>query len=346
MIASSNCILPQMLAVTAVSWICTVPTHAQSIDELYQKARVEKTVALYGAGPTGSHDRWVKEFEQRFPGVTVTFTGGLSTALNKKIETQLANQKVETDLAILQTIQDFAKWKKTGAMLPFKPAGWDTINEAYKDEDGAFITVSVNAITYAINTQRVAAADVPKSALDFLKPVFAGKLITTDPTDDDAALAVFNSIVRKYGWSYMDKYVAQKPAFVTTGHAAVSDAIASGDKFASFDSTSSTWRLMRDGKSIAGVFSQTDATPIFLVGAGIFNAGPHPNAAKLYLTWLLAKEQQSRSGAFSARSDVVPPAGFEPLSSYNIDRSYRDLVTDEARVADLRKRLATYIIRR
>jgi ABC-type Fe3+ transport system substrate-binding protein len=347
MIVSSNYILPQMLAVTAAWWvICNAPTHAQSIDELYQKAKVEKTVVLYGAGPTGSHDRWIKEFEQRFPGVTVTFTGGLSTALNKKIEAQFANQKVETDLAILQTIQDFAKWKKIGAMLPFKPAGWDTIDEAYKDEDGAFVTVSVNAITYAINTQRVAATDVPKSALDFLKTVFAGKLITTDPTDDDAALAVFSSIVQKYGWGYMDKYVAQKPAFVTTGHATVSDAIASGEKLASFDSTSTTWRLMRDGKPITAVFSQADATPVFLVGAGIFKAGPHPNAARLYLTWLLAKEQQSRSGAFSARSDVAPPAGLEPLSSYNIDRGYRNLVTDEARVADLHKRLATYTAQR
>jgi ABC-type Fe3+ transport system substrate-binding protein len=342
MIASSKCIL-RMLVAAAASWAGIAATHAQSIDELYRLAKVEKTVALYGAGPTGSHDRWVKEFEQQFPGVTVTFTGGLSTALNKKIETQFASQKVETDLAILQTIQDFARWKKTGAMLPFRPAGWDTIDEAYKDEDGAFVTVSVNAITYAINTERVAAADVPKSALDFLKPPFAGKLITTDPTEDDAALAVFNSIVQKYGWGYMDKYVAQKPAFVTTGHAAVSDAIASGDKLASFDSTSSTWRLMRDGKPIAAVFSAADATPIFLVGAGIFKSAPHPNAAKLYLTWFLAKEQQSRSGAFSARSDVVPPAGFEPLSSYNIDRGYRNLVTDEARVAELRKRLATYI---
>src|SRR5881275_540568 len=124
MMTSSNHILPQTLAVTAASWIiCVAPAHAQSIDELYQKAREEKTVALYGAGPTGSHDRWVKEFEQRFPGVTVTFTGGLSTALNKKIEAQLANRKVETDLAILQTIQDFAKWKKAGAMLSFRPAG-------------------------------------------------------------------------------------------------------------------------------------------------------------------------------------------------------------------------------
>ena len=143
-----------------------------------------------------------------------------------------------------------------GAMLPFRPAGWDTIDEAYKDEDGAFVTVSVNVITYAVNTERVATADVPKSALDFLKPMFAGKLITTDPTDDDAALAVFNSIVQKYGWSFLDKYAAQKPAFVTTGHAAVSDAIVSGDKLASFDSTSSTWRLMRDGKPIA-VFRPT-----------------------------------------------------------------------------------------
>jgi hypothetical protein len=47
----------------------TAPTHAQSIDELYQKVKVEKTVVLCGAGPTGSDDRGIKEFEQRFPGL-------------------------------------------------------------------------------------------------------------------------------------------------------------------------------------------------------------------------------------------------------------------------------------
>ena len=344
MIAWPDRLLPRMLALAAASWIgCTLQTRADTIDELYQKAKAERTVVLYGAGPTGSHDRWIKEFEQRFPGIAVTFTGGLSTALNKKIEEQFANRKVDTDLAILQTIQDFARWKKAGAMALFKPAGWDQIDGAYKDEDGAFVTVSVNAITYAVNTERVPAADVPKSALDFLKPMFAGKLITTDPTDDDAALAVFTSIVQKYGWDYMDKYAAQKPAYVTTGHAAVSNAIASGDKLASFDSTSTTFVMHRAGKPIAPVFSPADATPIFQVGAGIFKDAPHPNAARLYLTWYLAKEQQSRSGAFSARADVPPPEGLQPLSSYNIDRGYRQLMTDEARVADLRKRLAPTI---
>jgi len=339
-------VVTRRAAVAATACIVGVaPISAQTVDELYQKAKDEKTVVLYGAGPTGSHDRWIKEFEQTFPGVAVSFTGGLSPVLNKKVEAQLAAGKIETDLAILQTIQDFAKWKKAGAMMAFKPAGWDVIDEAYKDEDGAFVTVSVNAITYAINTELVTGADVPKSALDFLKPLFAGKLITTDPTEDDAALAVFASIVQKYGWEYMEKYAAQKPAYVN-GHAGVSNAIASGDKLASFDSTTTTWQLMRAGKPIAGVFSETDATPIFLVGAGILKDAPHANAAKLYLSWYLAKEQQARSGAFSARSDVPPPSGFKPLADYNIDRGYRRLVTDLERVAELRTRLAAYIVQR
>jgi ABC-type Fe3+ transport system substrate-binding protein len=321
----------------------TAPARAESIDELYAKAKAEQTLTLYGAGPSGSHERWIKDFQEKFPGVRVAFTGGLSNGLNRMVEQQLASKKVEVDLAIFQTIQDFAKWKRAGALLLFRPEGSDAIDPAYKDEDGAFTAVTVVAITYAYNTQRVGAADIPKSALDFLKPQFRNAVITTDPTEDDAGLMVFHTIVEKYGWSYMDKYMAQQPVFVTTGHAAVSSAIASGEKLVTFDSTSTTPQLKRQGKPIEPVFSQDDATPVFLVGAAIFKDAPHPNAAKLYLTWYLAKEQQSRSGAFSPRADVPPPPGLKPLSSYRIDSGYRRLVTDEARLTELRKRFGEYV---
>jgi ABC-type Fe3+ transport system substrate-binding protein len=294
-----------MIALSVASLACGAGlARAESMDELYAKAKLEQTLHLYGAGPTGSHERWIKDFEQRFPGVKVALTGGLSNGLNRRIEQQLANKRMETDLAIFQTIQDFVRWKKAGALLLFKPEGSDAIDPAYKDEDGAFTAVSVNTVVYAYNTARVPAADVPRSALDFLKPLFQGQLISTDPTEDDAGLSVFNLIVEKYGWDYMDKYMAQKPAFVTSGHADVSNAIAAGEKLATFDSTSTTPRLKAQGKPIEPVFSQADATPVFLVGAAIFKDAPHPNAAKLYLTWYLAKEQQSRSGTFSPRSDV------------------------------------------
>ncbi len=320
-----------------------LPSHAQTTDELYQKAKLEKSVALVAAGPSEPYEHWIREFQERYPGVTVSFTGGLSNGLNRRINQQIADKKMESDLAIFQTIQDFVRWKREGALLAFRPQGFEAIDPAFKDEDGAFTTVSVNMVSYAYNTQLVAPADVPGSALDFLKPVFQGRLVTTDPTEDDASLLTFRGIVDKYGWDFMDKYMAQKTAFVTNGHASVSNAVAAGAALATFDSTSTTPRLKRDGKPIEAVLSKTDAVPVFLVAAAIFKDAPHPNGAKLFLDWYLAKEQQSRTGTFSARADVAPPEGFQPLASYKIDSGYRQMLTDESKLAELRKRFAGYV---
>ena len=119
--------------------------------------------------------------------------------------------------------------------------------------------------------------------------------------------------------------MAQKPRFTRDGHATVSNAVAADEMLATFDSTSTTPRLIREGKPIQLVLSQNDPTPLFLVSGAIFKDAPHPNAAKLFLDWYLAPEQQSRNGAFSPRSDVAPPAGWQPLSTYNLDRSFRTL---------------------
>jgi ABC-type Fe3+ transport system substrate-binding protein len=330
----------------AAGLICSAPQlHAQSMDELYEKAKIEKTVALVAAGPSEPYQGWIREFQERYPGVTVSFTGGLSNGLNRRINQQLADRKVESDIAIFQTIQDFVRWKREGALMPFQPQGSDQIDQAFKDEDGAFTTVSVNMVSYAYNTKLLAPADVPRSALDFLRAPFQGRLISTDPTEDDASLLTFRGIVEKYGWDFMDKYMAQKPSFVTTGHAAVSNAVASGEKLVTFGSTSTTPRLKRDGKPIEAVLSQADPIPVFLVAAAIFNDAPHPSGAKLFLDWYLAKEQQSRTGTFSARADVPPPEGFQPLKSYKIDSGYRQLLSDESRLAELRQRFAGYLHR-
>src|SRR5262249_52380889 len=84
----------------------------------------------------------------------------------------------------------------------------------FRDEDGAYMALSANALTYAYNTAKVRAEDAPKSAQDFLKPMFAGKVITVYPADDDAAHYLFYLIAQKYGWGWLDKYMASKPNFI------------------------------------------------------------------------------------------------------------------------------------
>jgi ABC-type Fe3+ transport system substrate-binding protein len=326
----------------AVAGTCAlVPAQAETMDELYAKAKPEGSVVYYSGGPVAPHEKFAREFEQRFPGLKVVITGGFSNVLNAKIEGQMKAGKLEVDMAMFQTVQDFVTWKKQGRLLNFKPEGFDEIDPSFRDPDGAYTTAKVNQLVYAYNSKLVAPQDVPKSALDFLKPMFMGKLITCYPADDDATLYLFYTIVQKYGWDYMDKYMANKPNFVQ-GHLGVARRVGDGTDLATFDATSSAEAVKATGKPIESVFSQDDPTPLFTLTAGIFKGAPHPNAARLFLTWYMAKEQQSRTGVFSARRDVPPPAGLKPLFSYKVANAYRDFVTNEVQLVDLRKRFEHY----
>ena len=340
-----SCALPAdtraVFAAGALAVVGCAPALAETADELYAAAKAEKSVVIYSGGPVAPYESFAKEFEQRFPGVTVAITGGFSNVLNNRIETQLRDRKLDVDMAFFQTVQDFVAWKRQGALLSFKPDVYDQIAPAFRDPDGAFTTVKVNQVVYAYNTRLVAVQDVPKSALDFLKPAFMGKLITCYPSDDDATLYLFHTIVQKYGWEYMDKYMANKPNFVQ-GHLGVVRSVGAGTNIATFDATSTADALKRAGQPIESVFSEQDATPLFTVTAGIFKDAPHPNAAKLFLAWFMAKEQQSRIGVFSARTDVPPPPGLKPLAAYATANQYREFVSDEKTLTELRKRFETY----
>jgi len=328
--------------VVAAVVLAGAAARAEGPDQLYAKAKDEKTLTLYAGGPAAPYERMAKDFGERYPGIAVSVTGGFSNVLDRRIDEQMAAKKLEVDMAFFQTVQDFVAWKKAGALTPFKPDGYDQIDPRFRDNDGAFTPTSVVLLTYAYNTKLVAPADVPASALDFLKPQFAGKLVSAYPADDDATLYVFDTIVAKYGWDYMKKYMAQKPNFVQ-GHLDVLRSVAAGTNLVTFDSTSSTTgALKKAGQPIEFAFPASDAMATFFVTAGIFKDAPHPNAAKLFLNWYMAKEQQSRLGTFSARTDVDPPAGLKPLSAYKIETGYLQFVTDEKRLAALRKRFEEY----
>ena len=331
-----------MAGATLSALCCALPASAETADQLYAKAKEEKTLALWGAGPAANYERAARAFEQQYPGIAVSLTGGSSNVLNGKIEEQIKAKKVETDLVIFQTIQDFVNWNKRGLLLRFKPDGFDKIGASSKDKDGAWIAVNAIPLFYIYNTEHVRSEDVPKSALDFLKPQFKGKLVTNYPADDDAALYAFYTIVQKYGWSYMDQYMAQQPKFIR-GHLGVAQNVASGESLVSFeDSLTAIVVAQRAGGKIAPAAPTADPLPVFFTAEAILNDAPHPNAAKLFVTWFLSKEWQSRIGIYSSRSDVPPPEGLKPLSSYRLADSYLQFVTDEKQLVELRKRFEKY----
>ncbi len=285
------------LAAAAILVFCAGAARTETVDDLYAKAKGEGSVAIYAGGPVSNYERLAREFEQKFPSLKVSITGGFSNVLNDKIEQQLNAGKLEVDLGLFQTAQDFVRWKAQGRLLRVKLEGSDAIPPAFRDPDDAFIVWYVATLSYAYNTQRLKAEDAPKSALDFLKPEFRGAMISCYPFDDDATLFLFYTLAQKYGDSYIDKYLANGPNFVQ-GHLGVSRSVADGKDVVTIDaSTSTVLGLKRAGRPIEYAFSTVDPIPVFYSTAGIFKAAAHPNAAKLYLTWILQREQQARIGS-------------------------------------------------
>jgi ABC-type Fe3+ transport system substrate-binding protein len=328
------------MLLTVALW--AIPARSQSLDALYEKAKTEGSVVLYTGGPTAPWDVVSKDFSARYSGVTVSVTGGFSNVLDKKIDAQLASNKLEVDIAVFQTLQDFVRWKQQGALLEFKPQGFDKIDPSFKDPGGAFFAVQINAHAYAYNPNLVKPEDVPRSALDFLNPRFKGKVVSCYPADDDATLYAFYSIVQKYGWSYMDRYMANQPNFIQ-GHLGVVRSIASGENLVTFDTIAS---ISMDQKNLglvqAVAFPQSDSLPIWPFTAAIFKSAPHPNAAKLFLTWYLSPEEQPKAGSWSPRSDVPAPYGWKPILSYKVVNSYRTFLTNTKQLEELRTRFEAY----
>jgi ABC-type Fe3+ transport system substrate-binding protein len=315
---------------------------AQSLDDLYAKAKAEGALSFDVGGPTAPWEERLKGFEEKYPGIKVTVGGGFSNVLDQQIDAQLTAKKLAVDAALLQTAADFVRWKKEGRLMTFKPPGFDKMDAAFKDKDGTFWATMVNVVPYMYNTEKVAAADIPNSAMDFLKPQFNGKIVTAYPADDDVTLWVFYHIVQMYGWGYMDKYMAAKPNFIQ-GHLGEQRSIGSGQNLVTFDSILDiTTSLKGQGQPVDSHIPTGDPLPIWPFNGAIFKDAPHPNAAKLFISWLLSPEVQSKLPTWSPRSDVPPPAGYKPILSYKVANDYRDFLTDQTKVAALRKKFEGY----
>jgi ABC-type Fe3+ transport system substrate-binding protein len=314
------------------------PAAAQSPTELYDKAKQEGALVLYGGGPTSLYEVPARAFEQKYPGIKVTIHAGFSNVHNQTINAQLKAGTLDADLAILQTVSDFIGWKKAGVLAAWRPDGWDAIDRTFKDADGQYVGVFVTAVAYAYNPTLVKPADVPKSALDFLKPEFRGLTISCYPHDDDITLYLFHTIVRRYGWEWMDRYVANGAAFIQ-GHLGVARAVSAGEKSVSIDSNPNlSLREKRAGKPTEIAFSEIDPTPVWAQTAATFRASPHPNAARLFLSFLLEKEQQRKLDTWSVRVDVPPPEGLPPLFSLALANRYPEFLSDTAAITELRRR--------
>jgi iron(III) transport system substrate-binding protein len=167
------------------------------------------------------------------------------------------------------------------------------------------------------NRNVLSAADAPKSWSDLLKARFTGR-----------KMAIQNAAAgTQFNWSYLLRqalgadfertFAAQEPVVMATG-AQMTDAIMRGEILlaAALDH----WRAYTTDAREAGLVAvyPKEGMPLTLAPVGMLSGAPHPDAAKLFIDFILSQEGQrllntELYGMYSMRPDVAPPPGQPPL---------------------------------
>jgi hypothetical protein len=229
MIGATLAIALALTAITTTAMADTTthrPTTAIEQDQLqvlHKAAKAEgcKVTVYIGGDAPGQWDSTAAAFHQQFPDVRLHLFTDLSKYQDARIDNQLATGHLVAVAVILQTTQDFDRWKKRGDLLPYQPVLWDKALTNAKHKDGYCTGVFYGAFSYLVNTKQLPGKPSGLKATDLLKPAF-----------DDAVLFGYKQIVDKYSWNYLAQLAKQNPKLIR-GVPGPAAGVANGDYLAS-----------------------------------------------------------------------------------------------------------------
>jgi iron(III) transport system substrate-binding protein len=233
-----------------------------------------------------------------------------SQPLFQRITAEFAANKLEADYLDLGDLPLIQQLVERGVLnVPYKVPAFDRIPPDIRDAQGRWYSVLRAISVIAINTSRIAAADVPKSWKDVLDPKYKGLLATTSIESGGSSFTMYAYLRQKVDPDFWKKLAAQAPRIYPTVAPLTND-LARGEAGIAMGSISELVLYQIKAGAPLKIIFPTEGISSFPAAGGISASAKNPNAARLYLDWATSKRGGdfiAKAFAYGANPASVPP---------------------------------------
>ena len=136
----------------------------------------------------------------------------------------------------------------------YLPAGADKFRADFRDKDGLYTILRGTPYVIGYNTQKVSAADAPKTWKDLADAKWKGKLVHAHPGYSGVIATHVLALVNAYGWDYF-KQLAQNKLMLVQSAVDPSGVVASGEREVAVDGGEYTfYQIKKKGNPIEIVY--------------------------------------------------------------------------------------------
>jgi iron(III) transport system substrate-binding protein len=206
-------------------------------------------------------------------------------------------------------------------LADYVPAGAEALMPAFKPLSDPGFSYITNAARYFLiyNKDKVSPEDVPRAWTDLLDPKWKGRVATGHPAFSGCTGTWALGIKKVHGWGFFESLAKNNPRI---GRSAVDPMtlINAGECLVGVGAANNAYASIDKGNPI-GVVHPSDGLVLCVTPSAIPAHAPHPNAARLFMDWLLSPDYArmiAMDGSEPILVGIPPRPGMPPLADVKI----------------------------
>jgi iron(III) transport system substrate-binding protein len=335
--------LVAVLSVFAGREAIALPQASPVTPELVDAARKEGKVSFHTAVDVEVAEKVAASFRAKYPGIDVLVERAGSERVFQRVEQERSANINNADVVNSSDAAHYIIWKREGLLAPYVPEDVAAYYNDNADSEGYYATWRATLSPIGYNTKYVKAGDAPKSFADLLSPKWKGMMVKGHPGYSGTILTATFEISRDLGWDYLQKLGQQKVMQVQSSTEPPKK-LALGERPIMADGNEYNLFTLKESGQPVDVIYPSEGTPFIASPSAVMAKAPHPNAARLFQSFLFTPETQQLlidlGGLRSLHPKTREHVGRMPLKEIKLMRDDPAAVVDK--VDEIKANYAKY----